>query len=303
MQRQIQKRALVSYRSLIMAYNNNREGFKLNEENIASFLKDAVNRVEKASNAEIETLKQIKKLFKKNVPFSRRSYVAALLIKNANSGFKSNRFSRTEKTEKFGRSDRNERFSRNESHQSERNSEERKERTEKSPRVTIDPSVADTIFISVGRSRGVFPRDLVGLLVSVAGLERSRIGEIRVLSNYSFITLFKEDCDKTIKALNEYEYRGRKLSVSYSRKKDENEVSENTESASTESVVSEDTIPANVVNDAHADTSANTEEAKIAAEQSAFAASMDNAPAEDKPYSETTDDGQVKSHFGNGEAY
>ena len=84
-----------------MAYNNNREGFKLNEENIASFLKDAVNRVEKASNAEIETLKQIKKLFKKNVPFSRRSYVAALLIKNANSGFKSNRFSRTEKTEKF----------------------------------------------------------------------------------------------------------------------------------------------------------------------------------------------------------
>ena len=164
-----------------MAYNNNREGFKLNEENIASFLKDAVNRVEKASNAEIETLKQIKKLFKKNVPFSRRSYVAALLIKNANSGFKSNRFSRTEKTEKFGRSDRNERFSRNESRQSERNSEERKERTEKSPRVTIDPSVADTIFISVGRSRGVFPRDLVGLLVSVAGLERSRIGEIRVL--------------------------------------------------------------------------------------------------------------------------
>ena len=78
-----------------MAYNNNREGFKLNEENIASFLKDAVNRVEKASNAEIETLKQIKKLFKKNVPFSRRSYVGALLIKNANSGFKSNRFSRT----------------------------------------------------------------------------------------------------------------------------------------------------------------------------------------------------------------
>ena len=93
------------------------------------------------------------------------------------------------------------------------------------------------------------------------------------------------------------------MSVSYSRKKDENEVPENTESASTESVVSEDTIPANVVNDAHADTSANTEEAKIAAEQSAFAASMDNAPAEDKPYSETTDDGQVKSHFGNGEAY
>lgn len=52
-----------------MAYNNNREGFKLNEENIASFLADAVNRVEKASNAEIETLKQIKKLFKNECSF------------------------------------------------------------------------------------------------------------------------------------------------------------------------------------------------------------------------------------------
>ena len=103
--------------------------------------------------------------------------------------------------------------------------------------------------------------------------------------------------------MNEYEYRGRKLSVSYSRKKDENEASGNAEQASTEPAISEDTIPTNVVNDAHADTSANTEEAKIAAEQSAFAASMDNAPVEDKPYSETTDDGQVKSHFGNGEAY
>ncbi len=286
-----------------MAYNNNREGFKLNEENIASFLADAVNRVEKASNAEIETLKQIKKLFKKNVPFSRRSYVAALLIKNANSGFKSNRFSRTEKSEKFGRSDRNDRFSRNENRQMERNPEERKERAEKSPRAAIDPALSDTIFISVGRSRGVFPRDLVGLLASVAGLERSRIGEIRVLSNYSFITLFAEDCDKTIKALNDYEYRGRKLSVSYSRKKGENEAFENAEAAPAEPSVSEETIPANVVNDSHADMSANTEEAKIAAEQSAFAASMDNAPVDDKPYSETTDDGQVKSHFGNGEAY
>ncbi|MGN0729706.1 DbpA RNA binding domain-containing protein [Treponema sp.] len=278
-----------------MAYNNSREGFKLNEENIASFLADAVSRVETATNAEIETLKQIKKLFKKNVPFSRRNYVAALFIKNATSGFKSNRFNRLDKNEKFGRQDR---FSRNESRLSNRSLEERKERIEKAPRVTIDPSVADTIFISVGRSRGVFPRDLVGLLVSVAGLERSRIGEIRVLSNYSFITLFAEDCDKTIKALNEYEYRGRKLSVSYSRKKDENE-----EPLSSSFSEAEESIPSNVVNDTHGDFSANTEEAKIAAEQTAFAATMSSAPIEDKPYSETTDDGQVKSHFGSGDAY
>ena len=280
-----------------MAYNN-RESSSINEEQVAAFLADAVRRVESSSDSDIEALKTFKKLFKKNVPFSRRGYVAALLIKNA-SGFRSNRFNRdNNKKDRFANNKHEDRFNRNE-RTTERKTEEH---TEKAPRVTIAPEAAGTIFIGVGRSRGVFPRDLVGLLVSVAGFERSRIGEIRVLSNYSFIQLFAEDCDKAISALDGYEYRGRKLSVSYSRKKEEGE---NTADAQDE------VIPANVSNEGHADTSVNTEAAKIAAEQSAFAASMDNAPAEEpkaepapvpveeKTYFETTEDGQVKSHFVN----
>ena len=278
-----------------MAYNN-RESSSINEEQVAAFLADAVRRVESSSDSDIEALKTFKKLFKKNVPFSRRGYVAALLIKNA-SGFRSNRFNRdNNKKDRFANNKHEDRFNRNE-RTTERKTEEH---TEKPPRVTIAPEAAGTIFIGVGRSRGVFPRDLVGLLVSVAGFDRSRIGEIRVLSNYSFIQLFAEDCDKAISALDGYEYRGRKLSVSYSRKKEEGE---NTADAQDE------VIPANVSNEGHADTSVNTEAAKIAAEQSAFAASMDNAPAEEpkaapapveeKTYFETTEDGQAKSHFVN----
>ena len=265
---------------------------------------DAVKSVESSSDSDIEVLKKIKKLFKKNVPFSRRSYVAALLIKNATTGFRSNRFNRENKTERYS-SKREERYARNETRTTERKPAE--EHTERAPRVTIDPSATGTIFIGVGRSRGVFPRDLVGLLVSVAGFDRSRIGEIRVLSNYSFIQLFAEDCDKAIAALNGYDYRGRKLSVSYSRKKEEGEENQ----AAVENV-QEEVIPVNISNEGHADTSVNAEEAKIAAEQTAFAASMDNAPveeapastpsatpAEEKTYFETTDDGQVRSHFVN----
>ena len=286
-----------------MAYNN-RDNSSINEEQVAAFLADAVKSVESSSDSDIEVLKEIKKLFKKNVPFSRRSYVAALLIKNATTGFRSNRFNRENKTERYS-SKREERYARNETRTTERKPAE--EHTERAPRVTIDPSAAGTIFIGVGRSRGVFPRDLVGLLVSVAGFDRSRIGEIRVLSNYSFIQLFAEDCDKAIAALNGYDYRGRKLSVSYSRKKEEGEENQ----AAVENV-QEEVIPANISNEGHADTSVNAEEAKIAAEQTAFAASMDNAPvegapastpsatpAEEKTYFETTADGQVRSHFVN----
>ncbi|MBQ5998780.1 MAG: DbpA RNA binding domain-containing protein, partial [Treponema sp.] len=80
----------------------------------------------------------------------------------------------------------------------------------------------------IGRNRRVFPRDLVGLLVGAAGLDRDRIGDIRVLANYSFVQLFAEDAEKAIAALNNYEYRGRSLSVSYSRQKDAEEDSQTT---------------------------------------------------------------------------
>jgi hypothetical protein len=85
----------------------------------------------------------------------------------------------------------------------------------------IDDALATTIFVSIGKNRRVFPRDLVTLLMQTAGLEQDRIGEIRVLDNYSFVQLFSEDTDAVIAALNGHEYRGRTLSVSYSRKKEE----------------------------------------------------------------------------------
>ena len=67
-------------------------------------------------------------------------------------------------------------------------------------------------------------------------------------------------------------------------------------------------IPKNVTNEAHG-TKESSEAEKIAAEQSIFAAqqktSVSSGTSDDqrKPFSETTDDGQVKSHFGTGEAY
>lgn len=286
-----------------MAYNNH----AVNESQIASFLVDALKSVEGSSVAEIEALNEIAKMFKKNVPFSKRKYVSAYLIKQATGGRRFSR-DRNDRNDRFANRDRNERPERR----------ERSERIERddhphTPRVQIDPSMATTIFVGIGRNRRVFPRDLLGLLVSVAGLDRERVGEIRVFTSYSFVQLYTEDCEKTIAALNGYDYRGRKLSVSYSRKSDEAEESSSsgTESrsyandAQPEVQLNEESIPSNVTNTAHADTSANTEMEKLAAEQSEFAArqtAVSSGTANDEniqPFFETTDDGQVKSRFGN----
>lgn len=299
-----------------MAYNHDNE---FNEEKIALFLQESVKNVENASEQDIKAFDKIKKLIKKNVPFSRRKYVYAFLVKNAAMSFRSNRF-RKDKDERFSRGKKTERNLR-----SENLSIVPEERRERPPRIQIDPSASTTIFIGIGHNRRVSPRDLVGLLVSVSGLEKQRIGEIRVLANYSFIQLYTEDCEKVIATLNGYEYRGKKLSVSYSKKKEDgdelvansSENSSEIEKSSNETekksyrFADEDTIPSNVSNEGHSDNSVNLEEEKIAAEQKAFAAQQKASSSSDlanekeivKPFSETTDDGQVKSHFGDGAAY
>ena len=179
------------------------------EQRFVEMLKNAVERVKNEEDP-VE-LNQYKKLFKKNVPFTLRSYVAAYLAKN--SGFTGRRENFRNRRDGFkgrGRYDQGEKFFRQD--------------REPAPRVVIDEELAATVFISIGRNRRVFPRDLISLIVQNSSVERSRIGDIRVLDNYSFVQLYEEDCDKVISSLDGLEYRGRKLSCSYSRKNDDAEV-------------------------------------------------------------------------------
>ena len=201
---------------------------EIDKERVTSFLKNALNKVMTEENPDL--LNDLKKIFKRTIPFSKRMYVAAYLTKemqgrfhgvpnarrNGNSPHGA-RGGRNFKDASYGRPSYNDRRGNGES----LSDELRVEAHTPHPRVQIDESLAATIFISIGRNRRVYPRDLVGLLVSVAGLDRDRIGDIRVLANYSFVQLFKDDTDKAIAALNGYDYRGRKLAVSFSRQRDD----------------------------------------------------------------------------------
>lgn len=204
---------------------------EIDMDQLAAFLKDAVEKVKTQENPDL--LNDIKKVYKKNVPFTLRSYVAAYLTKQCGAHFRPRReFNNDRKNRDYRKDNQKVDFKQNKS--VEETSSENTETRTPHPRVQIDDALATTIFVGIGRNRRVYPRDLVGLLISVAGLERDRIGDIRVLANYSFVQLFTEDSDKAINALNGYEYRGRKLSVSYSRQKGD------------DTAESEDTIPSNV---------------------------------------------------------
>ena len=202
-----------------MHYNNRREN-EIDFERVAEFLKASVQQVK--TQEDVDVLIQLKKVFKKNVPFTLRGYLSAYLLKVA-TGNARRPFVPRPGRENYERDNysKDNYHNRRDEGRREFNASADGDRREPHPRVEIDPALATTIFIGIGRNRRVFPRDLVGLLISAAGLDRDRIGDIRVLANYSFVQLFTEDADKAINALNGYDYRGRKLSVSYSRQKDD----------------------------------------------------------------------------------
>lgn len=89
------------------------------------------------------------------------------------------------------------------------------------PRVSLPEDLSTTLFFSIGRNRRVYPRDIISLIMQNTGIEREHIGEIRVLDNYSFVQVLTIDAEKVIETMNEVEYRNRKISVSYSRKREE----------------------------------------------------------------------------------
>ena len=172
----------------------------LNEEQITAFLKEVVETVKTEEDPDV--LNAYRKIFRKNVPFTLRSYIAAYLIKEyEGSSFPRSKPYSRRPNPRFG--------DRSRGYVSDRPPVERP---------MLDPSESVSIFMSIGRSRRVFPRDIITLLIQNADISRERIGDIRILDNYSFVQVMNEDADKLIEKLNDFPYRGRNLSVSYSRK-------------------------------------------------------------------------------------
>ncbi len=77
-----------------------------------------------------------------------------------------------------------------------------------------------SIFVGVGKNRRVFPRDLIQLFSSVNSVTSEDVGEIKILDNYSFAEITPEKAPQVIEKLNGTEFRGRKLTVNFARRKD-----------------------------------------------------------------------------------
>jgi len=77
------------------------------------------------------------------------------------------------------------------------------------------------LFLSMGKNRRVFPRDLIQLFMDRLKAERSQIHEIKVLDNYSFVEVDSSLGERAIKELSGIEFKGKKLVVNYARKRED----------------------------------------------------------------------------------
>ena len=172
------------------------------EEQLISSLKDLIEAIKTQENP--EELNLYRRIFKKAVPLTMRSYVAAYFIKQTGMG--GSRIYKKDNRNGLGKGT----FKQNSARPSR-------------PKVILAEAESTSLFIGVGRKRGIFPKDIITLLIQGAGISREHIGDIRILDNYCFVQVMQDEAETIIEKLNNSYYRGKNLTVSHSRKpEDEN---------------------------------------------------------------------------------
>lgn len=69
------------------------------------------------------------------------------------------------------------------------------------------------IYIGVGRSQGIRPKDLVGAIANESGLNGREIGNIEITPNFSLVEVPRTSSDEVIRVLRRTTIRGRKTTV------------------------------------------------------------------------------------------
>lgn len=163
-------------------------------------------------------LDEYRRLFKKEVSLFQRANAAAYLLMLCDQG-KGLRSLKADKPEKRGSGK-----TAGEKRSASRDTASAGENAQRYPLAEED---SKRLFFSVGRSRRVFPREILGLINTKTALPREDIGAIRILDNYSFVQVRDTVAEQIIEALNGTNFRGRPLVVNYAKSRKDNGEAEN----------------------------------------------------------------------------
>ena len=186
-----------------------------------------------------DELEHLKKLIKRNVPFTLRGYFMAYLLRQLMNG--GNRFERRgQRPQRGERPQRPARPLRAVSHPhavnpapalrqqaeeqgtnpattgvtEEQASAEVKPAHEQKPL----PEGAKTLYLNIGKMKRLYVKELCQIIQDQIGVTREDIYAVRIHDKYSFVSMSQENCDKAIGKMNGMDIKGRTITVTYSNK-------------------------------------------------------------------------------------
>jgi hypothetical protein len=201
-------------------------------------IKDILEAIKSPEHA--DDIIELRKIFRKNVPFFFRSYFAAYLLKQSlasgakgvqrdqgrnRNQVKDSQRDQQKREERKGTKDANSQGGKPQRDREPATEDELRKREErKNERTPPLPEGVEsaTLFVSAGRKRHFYPRHLLELFAG-AGIPRESIGEIRLFDNYTFVQILAEDAQGAVSSLDGALFKGRKLTVNFARKKDESD--------------------------------------------------------------------------------
>jgi hypothetical protein len=159
-----------------------------------------------------EELEQLKRLIKKNVPFTLRSYFMAYLLRemlNANSPR-----TRTASVAAPQKATKAKPAPKSPPAESKKQERPLQKKREEKPL----PEGAKTLYLNIGKMKRLYAKELSLLLQKELEITREDIFSLRIHDKYSFISMTEENCEKAIAKLNGMDIKGRTAAVSYSNK-------------------------------------------------------------------------------------
>jgi hypothetical protein len=195
----------------------------INEKEVKNLLNTILGTIQ--TEADPYVLNQYRALIRKNVPFFQRSYFAAylLMLQDRPQG----------RQRRSGGGDKN-RGKPNVRNNAAINgakpgggaepARQGERPAQQSPAPMALPEDESTqIFINIGRSRRIFPREILGLIGAKTPVSKEDIGIITILNNYSFVQVRNSVAAELMEALNGVSFRGKTLTVNYARTRKEDD--------------------------------------------------------------------------------
>ncbi len=156
-------------------------------------------------------LQEIRALIRKHVPFSMRTFLAAYLLREQLDGS-----SDTSPGSLAARSSSDKKPAKASGKPEKKAADAKKNKAQKES----GRKDGTTLFVGIGKKRRIYPKDLARLFQAVEGIGDEDILSIKILENYSFVTVSNEAADKAVAGINGTEFRGKPVTCDYARKKD-----------------------------------------------------------------------------------